>query len=169
MKSWLRTWATPITSAVGLVMGVTGILMFFHIGPHIMEELHAWAGWLVLAAVGLHLAKNWAATKVYLRKRRALVISMAGTALAAGLFMGIGSMAEEGGGPSPRREMLQRVEHATLAELAPILGASTDALAAALAEAGMGAATSESTPQALAEAAGEPTEVVLAVLISAAQ
>lgn len=169
MSTWLRTWATPITASLGVIMGITGMLMFFHLAPHILKELHEWFGVLTIAAVGLHIAKNWAATKGYFRKGRALPISAVSTLMIAGLFVGAGSLMEEEGGEgggrgAGQRAAVERMEQATLAELAPLADTSAADLVARVEAAGLGAATAESTPQAIAAAAEAPTDAVLTAL-----
>ena len=46
--SSLRKWATPLTVASFLIMGVTGILMFFHLDSGLNGPLQEWAGGLML-------------------------------------------------------------------------------------------------------------------------
>lgn len=42
--SSLRKWATPLTIGSFLLMGVTGILMFFHLDIGLNKLAHEWAG-----------------------------------------------------------------------------------------------------------------------------
>ena len=48
MKS-LRLWATPLIVGSFLIMGVSGVLMFFHLETTLMKVVHEWAGWAMVA------------------------------------------------------------------------------------------------------------------------
>jgi len=66
--STLRNWATPLTVATFLFMGVTGILMFFHMDSALNKLLHEWGGWLMVIGVLAHLLLNWRPFTSYLKR-----------------------------------------------------------------------------------------------------
>lgn len=78
---FLRIWATPLIIGSFLVMGVTGVLMFFHLDSGLNKVIHEWAGWAMLAGFAAHLAINWRPFLAYFKRP-----------LAAGI-MGVGALA----------------------------------------------------------------------------
>lgn len=54
-----REWATPLTIGLFLLMGVTGLLMFFHWDNSLQKTLHEWLRWLMVAAAVVHALANW--------------------------------------------------------------------------------------------------------------
>lgn len=69
--------------------------------------------------------------------------------------------------PGPQAVM-QQVEAAPLAALAPLTGTTADALVARLRVAGYPEASADSTPQDLADAAAQPVSSVLSTIFGAA-
>ena len=52
-----RQWVTPLVAGSFLLMGVTGILMFFHWDSGLNKAAHEWLGWLMIIGVALHQHK----------------------------------------------------------------------------------------------------------------
>ncbi|MEK8052851.1 DUF4405 domain-containing protein [Ideonella sp. DXS22W] len=130
-----RDWATPLTIGAFALMGVTGILMFFHLDIGLNKLAHEWLGWAMVAGVALHCVVNWPAFKRHLTANRMgqAVIGVSLVVLAATFV--IQPPAKEGGGSPPVRAM-QAVLGGTLAQVAPLTGRSVDALQADLKAAG---------------------------------
>ncbi len=53
-----RQWVTPLVAGSFLLMGVTGILMFFHWDTGLNKTVHEWLGWAMVVAVALHVKVN---------------------------------------------------------------------------------------------------------------
>jgi len=70
-----REWVTPITAGAFLLLGVTGILMFFHLDTGLNKSAHEWLGWVLVAAVALHLTLNFQVLKRHLSQRRGQVLT----------------------------------------------------------------------------------------------
>ena len=130
MKS-LRRWATPLTIASFLIMGVTGTLMFFHLETTLGKVVHEWAGWAMLVGVGAHLALNWRPFTTYLKRPLAMGIMGVGTALLVMTFLPLGP---EGG--NPMMAVVQAVEQADMETVIALSGQELDAGLTALKEAG---------------------------------
>lgn len=81
--SSLSRWATPLTAASSMIMGVTGVLMFFHLDSGLNVPLHEWAGWLMVLGVAAHIVLNWRPFVTYLKRPLARVILAAGVILLA--------------------------------------------------------------------------------------
>jgi hypothetical protein len=55
---------------VFLGLSVTGLLIYFGQGSHVVEHTHAWFGVLFVAAAIFHILNNWSSLKGYARERR---------------------------------------------------------------------------------------------------
>lgn len=70
----LRRWATPLTIGAFILMGITGILMFFEVRLGLIKVAHEWLSWLMVLAVGLHVALHWKSFSRYFSQKSALTI-----------------------------------------------------------------------------------------------
>ena len=77
--------STPAAAGAFLVVGVTGVMMFFHLAQEQVEEMHQWFGVVMVTAVLLHLARNWAALKGYPKRGPALWVALVARLQSAGL------------------------------------------------------------------------------------
>lgn len=137
-----REWATPLTIGSFILMGCTGILMFFHADTGLNKEVHEWLGWAMVAGVATHVTANFAAFKRYLSKPAALaIIGVFVVILAASFFI----KEEDEGGGHPARRASQAVLHAPLTSIAPLAHQTPEALLAALQKAGFKAQSTNQT------------------------
>ena len=143
----LRSWATPLVVGSFLLMGATGVAMFFHVETSLMKGLHEWAGWALLAGAGAHLWLNRRALVAYFRRPLAVGIMALG---AVGLVAGFLPLAPEGGPGAAVEAVLGAVGQAPVTELARLSGQEVDAVVAALAAAGLSGAGPDSTVSDLA-------------------
>lgn len=63
-----RPWITPLVIGTFALSAVTGGLMFFHLDTGLNKAAHEWLGWLMVAAVAVHVLlhmhafkRHWAA------------------------------------------------------------------------------------------------------------
>jgi len=113
---WLRRYATQSTAAIGLVVGITGIILFFHLARGPVESAHEWLGLLFVAIALLHVVRHRRGFAAMIRERRqqALFV-LAGLGLAAFLLA-------PSNGPDPRHRLINLAMEAPLARLAPLAG-----------------------------------------------
>jgi hypothetical protein len=98
----MRTWLSPLTGVAFLAIGITGILMLFHVRLPGMTLLHELGGLLFVVVAALHLKVNWRPLLSCCRQRRGRIALWAGTAITAILLvLGLGHDArhERHGGP----------------------------------------------------------------------
>ncbi|AUD00523.1 DUF4405 domain-containing protein [Spirosoma pollinicola] len=57
-------------AAVFFVLAITGLLIYFGQGSHVVEHTHAWFGVLFVAAAIFHIMNNWASIVGYSKNRR---------------------------------------------------------------------------------------------------
>ena len=171
MRHILARWGTPLIYWSFAITAVTGVLLYFrvHAGP--TEVLHIWIGFLMIAALIPHLARNWKAFLTYFTKRPLyvalfLTIAISGAFAYPTLF---GSEEQAGGPPGLRAAMAvtQQLSKAELDTLAPVLNADSDALVAMLEAAGITVDDTGATLDTIAEANGKTASDLLTVLFTA--
>jgi len=82
MNEQLKKYITAISAALFLVMAVSGLAMFFHVGEDLVKEMHQWLAVAFVAAVALHAYRNWGAMMTSVR-RKTIVAPLALAAVAA--------------------------------------------------------------------------------------
>jgi len=118
-----RPFVTPITTASFIIVAFTGVLMLVDVKSATIKELHEMVSILFVVAAGVHLAVNWSCFASYLRKPLTIVLGVVVVVLVVLLFTGSGGGSH--GGRSPM-EIFARIEAASLAQVAPVLGISVE-------------------------------------------
>jgi hypothetical protein len=73
-KSFLsRTWISPLVAVAFGVIGVTGLLLFFHVKNGSIVTLHEWFGWAFVLTGAVHLLLNWRPLASYFCCRSAFI------------------------------------------------------------------------------------------------
>lgn len=70
----LRSWVTPLTIGSFLLLGVTGLLMFFKVRGALIVVAHEWLSPIFVVGAGLHIALNWGAVRANLSRARGSII-----------------------------------------------------------------------------------------------
>ena len=148
MPSVLGRYATPFITGLFIVSLISGIALFFHIGPSGFHGMHEWLSMVLIVPCALHLWKNWRPFLNYFRR----------------LPLGVALRAGEAGGPPPFA-----FSHAILAnpasDVAPLLGMTSDELCERLGAAGIVVADpARSVSEAIA-ASGKPEMQAIAALV----
>ncbi|QOX77673.1 DUF4405 domain-containing protein [Trichlorobacter lovleyi] len=73
-----RTMLSPLVLTTFLVVGISGVLLAFHVKISGIKALHEWIGYAFMAAGILHLAVNWRTFASYVRQRASLMAITAG-------------------------------------------------------------------------------------------
>ncbi|MDY0062266.1 MAG: DUF4405 domain-containing protein [Myxococcota bacterium] len=63
VRTKARSIVTPLTIGSFLLMGVTGILLFFKLKSGLVTVAHEWLSWIFVIGGALHVWLNWAAIK----------------------------------------------------------------------------------------------------------
>jgi hypothetical protein len=159
---FIERYATPLTTGLFVVSAVSGTALFFHTSQGVFHEMHEWLSMVLLLPFALHLWKNWRPLVAY-AKRGTLTIPLAGALIIAVPFA-IGGMSDsKGGNPAFRTTSLMTA--ARLADLAPVLETTPDALAATLKQRGFPVDSTDETLDVVAAASGKPApEILFAVM-----
>jgi hypothetical protein len=128
-----RTWVTPAVGGAFLLLAVTGVLMFFHLDSGLNKLAHEWLGWVLLAAVAIHLSLNLRGLTNTLRKPLGKGVAALFLVLLAGSFLPLG---DSGGGKAAFIANTRALAQAPLPALAQVAGISEAELARRLDAAG---------------------------------
>ena len=80
----IARYATVVTTATFLVTGVTGVLMFYHLGGPYLRTAHDWLGMAFVVAAAFHVVRNWRALVKLMRKPRTQVVLLLVALITAG-------------------------------------------------------------------------------------
>ncbi len=171
MRHFLARWGTTLIYWSFFITAVTGVLLFYRIHTPPNEQLHTWIGWLMIIAFLFHLARNWRSFWTYFKKPP-LYVALLVTLIISGYFAypsltgGNGERGREGGRPDFRAltSVTTAMEHAALADLAPIAHTDTAGLMARLNALGVPATDANATLDDVATAAGKNTTTILGAL-----
>lgn len=128
MGSIMRQCATPLSLVSFLAVAVTGILMLLGVHSRTLSDVHEWLGVIFIAALVLHLVRNWRGVLAMLAiPRNKLIIGVTGAVAAflifASLPFGAGGHGHGFHGP---RQVVYRVAAAPIGTMAPALGLTSD-------------------------------------------
>ena len=151
----LRKYATQATLALSLVVGVTGVMMFYRFYKGEVEAMHEWLGLGFVAVAILHATRHRKGLPAMLGQTRTRVL-LGAAALAAAAFIVLAPAK----GPNPMRELAKLSTQAPLTALAPLVGVPAQELANRL------GAAPEQTVSAIAKAQGKEPMAVLAAALS---
>lgn len=160
----MQRYGTPLTAGLFLVSTISGVALFFHWAPRTFHAMHEWLSLVLLAPFVLHLWKNWKPLLAY-AKRKTLLIPLLLSVIVAIPFA---LTAGKGRAGSPASQTVALMTQARLAELAPVLHATPEALLAHLQKQGYEAASTDQTVSAIAAASSARATEVLYSMTTAA-
>lgn len=129
-KGHARVLATSLTALLFLIIGGSGVLMFFHLFESYVKELHEILGLFFVAAVLFHLFYNWGGMRRYFPKKIFVVTALA-VLTATSAFL----LSAEGG-ENPKVVIIEAVLGAPLGEVSRLLGVDSQEATQRLAEEG---------------------------------
>ena len=165
MLSVLNRYATPFITGLFLVSLISGLALFFHVGPSGFHAMHEWLSLLLIVPFGLHVWKNWRPMLGYLR-RAPMAVALAASLLMSAPFL----MPADGavrGGPPPF-QLAERVLDHTADEVAPLLGTDAETLLTRLRSAGYVAADPQLPLSTIIRASGRDQMGAIAAMLSPA-
>lgn len=145
MNNFLRNYATPLSMAAFLGVGVSGVMLFLGVRNHSLSELHEWIGVLFVVAGIMHFIRNWQGIKAMLLKTQGKIFTGLGViAVVAMLFASFGGDGGQGGGRGghygPMGAAVTRMAEAPISKLAPALGLTSEEAIAKLRKSGVAVA-----------------------------
>lgn len=110
-----RPIITPVLGALALVIGLTGSLLFFHLGEGLFKGMHEWLGLFFVAVMIIHMLSNWNALKKYFNEQVAR-LGVISVLLVTGVFLGSSAFSQQSG-PNVVFKALGEAPVAVLAQL----------------------------------------------------
>lgn len=162
MTKIFSRYATPLITGLFLVSLISGIALFFHVGPGGFHGMHEWLSMVLIVPFVLHLWKNWRPMTGYFRHvpmAMALVVS----AVAAGVFLMPTDGTATAGGP-PQFQLAHLVLTQSIDDAAPAFGMTAESLTARLTASGFTVTDTAQPLTEIATASGK-TEAELAALL----
>ena len=128
-----RPWSTPLIIGSSLVVTISGVMMFFHVGEQFVKSMHEWLGLIFVVAILLHVLNHWMPFSRYLRDRRALSV------IAMVCFVALGWMLFTGanGQQHPAKRLVASMQQAPIALLAELQHQDSQQLLTSLRNAGV--------------------------------
>ncbi|MBX9635034.1 MAG: DUF4405 domain-containing protein [Magnetospirillum sp.] len=157
----LRKYATQATAALSVVVGVTGVMMFYRIAKAEVEAMHDWLGLAFVIVAALHVLRHRKSFANMLRQPRMRTL-FAAAAVAALAFVVL-SPPKQG---NPFRQITQLAANAPLTDLAPLMGIPADELVKRLQESGLAVSDTGQSIESLAKAQNRDPVGVLAGLLN---
>lgn len=111
-----KNLATSLTTMVFLVIGTTGVLMFFHLFDKYTKELHEILGLAFIIIVFFHVFYNWTSMKSYVRKKLFLL------SFALVFIISISFIINTKEGENPKTKIINLVLNAPIEKSVGILG-----------------------------------------------
>lgn len=137
-----RSWVTPITAGAFLLVGVTGVLIFFHVDSGANKFVHEWLSWVLLGGALLHTTANLTGLKNHLRTRRGQ--ALVGVFVVALLISFAPLGGEDGDGP-PYMAPVKALGGSSVATLAQVAQVTPEQMRARLSRAGVSATSDQQT------------------------
>ena len=166
MPDFLQRYATPFVTGLFLVSLISGLALFFHVGPRAFHPMHEWLSVVLIAPFALHVWKNWRPMSIYL-KRGAFWTATAISTIAAVAFFFTPTGPGAGRRGPPQMALTRALAAATPAQLAPALGVEAERIVAALKQRGFEAAATDMRVRDAAAKAGKDEGAVAAALVEA--
>lgn len=160
VKLFPRRVITPVTGVLALVIGISGGMLFFHLGEGLVKSAHEWLGMLFVLAMLIHILSNWNAITQHFRQRIARTATLT-IVLVTGLFLGSGAISQTGG----PNVVYQALEEAPITSLALLFKVDESALIDELGNRGLVVATNEQSIRDAAALAGVDARHALKQLV----
>lgn len=156
MKQLFMRYATPLIFGFFLISIITGVAMYFDVGPRSFHSMHEILGLVLVVPFVLHLWRNWRPVKNYF-KHAPMMISLAIAAVSASFFL-LQPTTEggpNGGGRPAQFAIAALILSQPIAEVAPIFDMSTDDFTTALTDGGYTVTSPDETLTDIAAASGK--------------
>lgn len=160
VKLFPRKIVTPVTGVLALVIGISGGMLFFHLGEGVVKSAHEWLGMLFVLVMLIHMLSNWSAIVQHFRQPVARTAAFS-LVLVTGLFLGSGALSQSGG----PNLVYQALEEAPITSLATLFRVDETALIGELGNRGIVIAANDQSIQAAAALAGLDARQALKQLV----
>ncbi len=116
-----RNLATSLVSVVFLIVGLSGVMLYFHLFSMQAKELHENLGMAFIVAAALHILYNWGGMKKYFTNKVFIGI------FAAFMLISIAMVGEHTGAVDAKSVVLEKVIDAPLENSFAVFGVEVEA------------------------------------------
>lgn len=155
-----RNWSTPLTIGTFLFTGVSGCLLFFHLGEELVKEAHEWIGITFALGALLHVKVNWTPFKRYFSRSLPRVVMA--SVLAGSLVFMVATGHEESG--NPMISAVKTIEAAPLSLVAQLQSRDAEELHSMLEAQGLQVTDTSATLATIASDNGKSGRDLIALL-----
>lgn len=166
MSSALLRYATPFITGLFLVSLVSGVALFFHVGPMGFHPMHEWLSLVLIVPFVLHIWKNWRPMTAYFKRATFAVAMVLSIGAAAVFLMPSGDAGANGGGRPAAFQLSSMMLQGSVSEVAAVLDISPDAMAEGLEIAGFSVAATDQSLSDIAKAAGKSDMEMAGALVA---
>ncbi|QSX33061.1 DUF4405 domain-containing protein [Shewanella avicenniae] len=85
-RAKMRHWSTPLVIGTSVVVGVSGVMLFFHLSEGLVKLMHEWLGMAFVVATLFHILNHWGPFKRYFSEKIAAALMIV-VLLVAGAFI----------------------------------------------------------------------------------
>ena len=135
-----RTWSTPLIMGSALVVGISGVMLFYHLQSGLVKGMHEWLGLLFVAAIVLHVLNHWMPVSRYLKNKQALAIITLVIITAAGWIITNGTTEEH-----PAKRLFAKAQQAPLSAIAGLQSEPVEEIVGRLQMAGITVVSEQQT------------------------
>lgn len=122
MKKNLKTLATSLTTLVFLVVGTSGVFLYFHIFERSVKELHEILGLVFVVAALFHVLFNFKAMKNYFTNKTFLLSTVVVVIISLSFIIPNSTNTA----PNPKRVIINSVLNAPIEDAVIVLGSDMD-------------------------------------------
>jgi len=162
----LKSWATPFAIGAFTISAVTGLLIFFDIEIGVVEPVHRWLSWLLVASIVLHVLSNSKQFAGYFSQTAGRgIIGAAVVVTILSLLPFFGNNKKEHGHDNPGKFAVQVLELSSLETIALVLKATPKQLVEQLGKNGIIVKNTSLTIREIAKINGTIEKTVLGTLL----
>ncbi len=160
IKMIARRYATPLSIAVFGFLGLSGSLMFFHVGKRFLQDMHGWLGVIFVIATAFHIWRNSHSFLSLIRQRQTHILFIAIAGIAAAILV---SPEDEEDGAFDH--LVDLATEQPLDKLAPLMGTNDAGLIERLRTGGVVISSADQSLKQIADQQDIPLPRLLAIVM----
>ncbi|WP_135081325.1 DUF4405 domain-containing protein [Terasakiella sp. SH-1] len=161
-QTFLMRYATVATVATSIVVGISGVMLFFHVGEGYVKGAHEWIGMAFFVAALLHALRHVKPITKLLPKTRSKIIIAVVALVSLGFI--VAPILNPNGG-NPFKQFVKVSQNAPISSLAPVVGMSQEALVKKLQGAGVQNVQLEQSLREISQASGVEMHELFGALV----
>ncbi|HEY9081495.1 DUF4405 domain-containing protein [Magnetovibrio sp.] len=133
-QTFLQKYATAATAATFMIVAVSGVLLFFHLGEAQLMGVHEWLGLTFVGAAVFHVTRHLKTFSTLLSKRRTHALFAVTAMIAAAMIVPASFQSNTG---NPMKQFVGTASTAPIAVVAAMVGKTPQQLIVQFTQAGV--------------------------------